>query len=221
MLRWELEAQVLVGCRRLADKGFLNHSSDSLSVRIPGTTEMLMTTTLESWRDVEGAAICTKSFISEEAVAGLHGSIYLERPDVGAAVLSSPRGVRLLAMSGDVLPPLFDEQVRHIGLAVGSALDEGNVSRERIRKAFQRGNNAALLGERLICLGMTCERALFNTELFEKCAQAYAIAKASGIRAGVIPAWVRLIANHRLMRDERKAAASYLSGRIPDDISGY
>jgi len=218
--RSELEAQFADGCRRLAEKGFLNDASGSMSARIPGTTEMMLATGLKDWADIGYATIRTQSFTSQDAIAALHGSIYLERQDAGAIAISSPRGGRLLAKSGGFLPPIFDEQVRHLG-RMGAAIGEKDLSRRRIRKAFGRGANAALLGERLLCIGVTVERVVFNTELFEKCAQAYVIAKASGIRTGVIPAWVRLIANRRLLRDERKAAASYLNGQFPERTTAY
>ena len=204
----------------MANKGFLNSSSDSFSVRIPGSAEMVLAIGRGDWRDVGHATINTQSFKSKEAVPTLHGSIYLERPDVGAIVVSSPKGARLLAGIGGILPPLFDEQVRHIGLSM-THLAEDPLTRERIHKAFRRGANAALLRERLLCLGMTCERAIFNTELFEKCAQAYVIAKASGSPSGVIPAWVRLIANRRLLKDECNAAARYLNGQLPENNTTY
>lgn len=182
---------------------------------------MLLATGFENRHNVARATSGDGFFQSEEIVAALHASIYVERLDVGAIAICSPRGVKLLAESGASLPTIFDEQVRHIGLQSLTRLDEKHVSKERVRSAFRGGANAALLGGRLLCLGMTCERAVFNTELVDKCASAYVITMASGMRAGVIPSWVRLIANHRLRRDERKAAASHGSGRIPDGISGY
>jgi hypothetical protein len=90
-----------------------------------------------------------------------------------------------------------------------------------VREVFARGTNAAIIREQLICLGMTCERAVHNTELFEKCAQAYVISQASGYRNTSIPIWVQFIANRRLLRDEGRAAKSYSEGRFPDKISGY
>ena len=150
----------------------------------------------------------------------MHPSIS-ERADVGAVAISSPKGARLLARFGGLLPPVFDEQVRHIGSSVGPLPDEDYAHCDMVKKTFRRGANAALLGERLLCLGMTCDRVLFNTELYEKCAQAYVIAKASGSRIGFIPVWVRLIANHRLLRDERRAAGSYRNGCIPESINTY
>jgi hypothetical protein len=103
--------------------------------------------------------------------------------------ISSPKGLRMLAYYGGQLPPIFDEQVRHIGLPT-EVLDEKEAPAEMVRKTFRKGANAVLLGARLICLGMTCDRVLFNTELYEKCARAYVIAKASGNRIGSIPMWV-------------------------------
>jgi hypothetical protein len=219
--RLKLEEQFLDGYRRLGGKGFLNDSWDSLSIRISGTAEMLLAAGLEDWRDPRHGTMRTQSFTSQEPLAALHGSIYRRRSDVGAVAISSPPGTRILAKSGGTLPPLFDEQVRHIGLPSRTPLDKKALSNKQIDNAFKRGANAALLSDRLICLGMTCERVVFNTELFEKCARSFVIARASGINVGVIPSWVRLIANHRLMRDERNAAARYRNGELPESTTTY
>jgi ribulose-5-phosphate 4-epimerase/fuculose-1-phosphate aldolase len=219
--RSQIEAQLLAGCRRLAAKGFLNTPADSFSMRFPGTMEMILTGGLEDWRQIGTADVHTASLLAHEGLSGLHAAIYQERADVGAVAISSPKGARLLARYGGRLPPIFDEQVRHIGSSVGTLSDEDKAHRHMVRKTFRRGANATLLGERLLCLGMTCDRVLFNTELCEKCCQAYVIAKASGIRMGFIPVWVRIIANHRLLKDERRAAASYRRGHIPEGISAY
>ena len=42
----------------------------------------------------------------------------------------APEGVRLLAGFGGLLPPLFDEQVRHIGSSAGPLPDEENAHGE-------------------------------------------------------------------------------------------
>ena len=182
---------------------------------------MLLATGFEDPDDLASVAPRAGSFSSEESVVALHSCIYKERSDVGAIAITSSKGVRLLARSGCDLPPLFDEQLRHIGPAGVARLKETELCSQEVRDAFRDGRNAALLGEGVICLGMTCERAVFNTELFEKCAQAFVISRAAGVRASVIPGWVRLIATSRLRKDQRKAAASLLSGRIPDQLSAY
>jgi ribulose-5-phosphate 4-epimerase/fuculose-1-phosphate aldolase len=219
--RIQIEMQLLEGCRRLAGKGFIHTPADSFSIRIPGRMEMTMVAGHVDWRKIGIADLYTTSLFCKEGLRGLHASIYRERADVGAISISSPKGVRLLARSDGLLPPLFDEQVRHIGHSTGPLPDEEHAHGDIISKVFRRGANAALLGEQLLCLGMTCDRVLFNTELYEKCTQAYVIAKASGSQIGFIPWWVRLIANYRLLKDERRAAESYRGGCIPKSISTY
>ena len=173
------------------------------------------------WRQIGVVDLQTAPFSIGEGWSGLHTAIYRERTDVGAVTISSPKGARLLAHCGGCFPTLFDEQARHIGAPAKPLADDTTGWSDVVKKTFRRGTNAVLLGERLLCLGITCERVLCNTELHEKCSQAYVIAKASGNRIGVIPAWVRLIANRRLLRDERGAAASHRNGVTPEGIGGY
>lgn len=221
MERLLIESQFVDACRRLARKGFLISPADSFSMRIPGHTEMMLASGLEEWGRIASTEIHTVPFDSSGGTQGLHATIYRERADVGAVAISSPRGARLLAKSKGRLLPLFDEQIRHIGSSIRPLPSQQQVTCDLLAKTLRRGGNAVLLGEQLLCLGMTCERVLFNTELYEKCAQAYVIAAKSGHSIGVIPAWVRLIANHRLLKDECDAAASYRDGRAPEGISAY
>lgn len=221
MQRMQIEAQLAAGCRRLAGKGFFHSPAESFSIRMPGKMEMILAAGHSDWRHIEIADLQTASVYECEGVCGLHASIYRQRADAGAIAISTPKGARLLAGFGGLMPPIFDEQVRHIGGAAGPLPDEISPSSALFRKAFGKGANAALLGGQLLCLGMTCERILFNAELYEKCAQAYLLAKASGSRIGQIPLWVRIIANRRLLKDERRAAESYRNGRIPESMTAY
>lgn len=221
MQRSQIEAQLLEGCRRLAAKGFFNTPADSFSLRVPGSMEMIMVSGHEDWRQITIDDLHTVSFFVNQGPSGLHASIYEARADVGAVAISSPQGVRLLAHHGGQLPPIFDELVRHVGLPAGLKENEENVPLEMVKKTFRHGANAAPFGEQLLCLGMTCDRVIFNTELYEKCARAYVIARASGNRIGFIPKWVQWIANRRLLKDERRAAASYSDGRAPEGLTAY
>lgn len=220
MQRSQLEPYFVDGCRRLARKGFFTSPADSFSMRIPGRTEMTLATGLEDWREIRNADIHTVSLHTAEGVQGLHAAIYRQRADVGAVTICRPKGAGLLARYGGILPPSFDEQARHIGPSVGRLPDPEHLQTDLLTKALRRGANAVLVGERLLCLGMTCERALFNVELYEKCARAYVVARSAGSIKS-IPWWVRLIANRRLFRNQTDAAASYRQGRIPEGISAY
>lgn len=221
MQRMQIEAQLAAGCRRLAGKGFFHSPAESFSMRAPEKMEMILAAGHSDWRHIEFADLQTVSIVECEGVCGLHASIYRQRADVGAIAISTPKGARLLAGFGGLMPPIFDEQVRHIGGAAGPLPDGIAPGSELVQEAFGKGANAALLGKQLLCLGMTCERVLFNTELYEKCAQAYLLAKASGSRIGHIPLWVRIIASRRLLKDERRAAESYRNGRVPESMTAY
>jgi ribulose-5-phosphate 4-epimerase/fuculose-1-phosphate aldolase len=216
----QIKDQLLDGCNRLAGKGFLRNPTDSFSLRVPGKMEMVLISEHENWHQIDVADVRVVPFSSKDDSSMLHACIYQQRGDVGAIAISSPKGVRLLASCGGLLPPIFDEQVRHIGPSEGSLTDEA-ICKDKLRKTFRKGANAVVFGERLLCLGMTRDRALFNTELFEKCARAYVIAKACGRRINHVPHWVRLIANRRLLKDEGVARASYREGRIPEAINSY
>ncbi|WP_158749004.1 class II aldolase/adducin family protein [Acidobacterium sp. S8] len=219
-MQTQLEEQLVEGCRRLARKEFLNNSADSFSLRIPGQAQMMLISGSEDWRQAEPADIRVIHFSAKDDLSMLHAWIYQERSDVGAIAITCPKWVRLLANSGSPLPPIFDEQVRHIGSS-GFLKSDEPMREECVRQMFRRGGNAVLFGERLLCLGMTCDRVLFNTELYEKCAQAYVIARVCKGRISHIPFWVRMIANRRLLKDEATAAASYRDGRVPQEITAY
>ena len=71
----------------------------------------------------------------------------------------------------------------------------------------------------MLCIGMTCERVLFNSELFSK-VRAVRDRPGFWVQDRRIPWWVRLIANRRLIKDQRNAALSYQKGLIPENIAG-
>ncbi|WP_158788960.1 class II aldolase/adducin family protein [Granulicella sp. L46] len=217
----QMKNDLVEGCDRLASKGFLHTSYDSFSLRVPGKTAMVLVSGQKDWRNLSVVDVRVVPFSVKDDSSGLHAFIYEQRGDVGCVAISSPRGVELLASLGVPLPPIFDEQVRHIGTSEGSLANAEAVRCGNLWKAFEKGANAALLGEQLVCLGMTRERALFNTELYEKCARAYVLAKACDKRINHIPFWVRMIAYRRLLKDEAVACTSYREGRIPEAIQAY
>lgn len=220
-MHMQIEEQLLEACRHLAGKQFLNTPEDSCSMRVPGCPEMIFVTGLRNWRQVSNSDLERLSFFVQASSAGLHAAVYGQRADVGAVVISSPNWARLLHGRVGVLPPLFDEQVRHIGKAACWTGGTDGLLPAAIKKALRGGANAVLVGERLMCLGTTRDRAVFNTELFEKCAQAFILAQTTGKRINLIPVWVRFIANRRLLKDERRAAESYRAGRIPEAMNAY
>jgi hypothetical protein len=159
-----------------------------------------------------GAAVsCARAPAQQAAAAGRRHAV--------AAPARRQYWACALPAAGGVLPGIFDEQLRHLGARVAQVELPRNAAKVRARLAG--GANAFGMGERVLCLGMTLERVVFNAELLEKCAQAYVLARASGLAVRRIPWLVRHIATGRLRRDERRAAASYARGEAPARVAGY
>ena len=129
-----------------------------------------------------------------------------------------PWAAALHALGGD-MPGIFDEQIRHLGRSVG-ALDGPPGAPHNLAR-LRSGANAWVTPEHVLCLGMIPERTVFNAELLEKCAKAYVLATSAGLPVGRIPWLVRWIANGRLLKDERRAAAQYALGQTPELSTAY
>jgi ribulose-5-phosphate 4-epimerase/fuculose-1-phosphate aldolase len=214
---WHDPAQLSAARERLRSKQLLRYG-DTLSLRLPGAGAFLLG--LESPDRIEAAA--TRLRLSEScasAPAELHRLIYLARTDVGAVLIGRQRWACALPAAGGTLPGVFDEQLRHLGARVTQIEPPQTLAAAHRRLAG--GGNAFGLGERVLCLGMTLERVVFNAELLEKCAQAYLLARASALAVRRIPWLVRRIATGRLRRDERRAAGSYARGEAPERVAGY
>jgi len=210
-MREHLERELAEAADRLATRRLFDPLADTISMRWPGRAEML-------WVGAGEAAPRVASLDSETGDPGLHAALYRAREDAGAALLGATAWSAHLETLGVSPPVLFDEQARHIG-EVASPVATGDTV--GLARALARGSNVAVYGERRICLGTTRERLVGNAEVFEKCALAFVVARATGQRLATIPWWVRAIAGHRLRRDQRRAAASFAQGRIPEEARAY
>lgn len=200
--------ELLQAAARLTAKGLFNDAGDSLSLRLPGTGRMLLLDHGQAPREVElGQA--------GDEVAALHARLYQLRGDIGAAALLSPRWSLQLQGLNEAMPSVFDEQARHIGRSWAPA------TVTQLPALLAGGGNAGPLEGRLLVLGVTRNRMLFNAELFEKCAMAYVLARLGGRRVKRVPWWVRLIAGRRLQKDQASAAASHTSGQQAAELGAY
>lgn len=194
---------------RLQAKHLLKGEGASLSLRIPGSDAMWFGFASEamprrvSWRGAPGDA-------------EVHATAYAARGDVGAIAVGGGRFGHCLADFGGAMPQVFDEQARHLGPMgpPGASVDDAAA-------ALGGGGNVLLLRGRPVCLGMTAMRLAINAELFEKCAKAYVLAVAGSGRVRALPWIVRLVANRRLAKDQRRAATRFLQGHLPEESNGY
>ncbi|MBD9485248.1 hypothetical protein IB229_19895 [Pseudomonas sp. PDM14] len=198
---------LLQAAERLTAKGFL-HPGDALSLRLPGTSRLLFLSQGEAPREVELAD-------AEPGLCAVHAEVYHRRGDAGAVATLSPRWSLQLDALGEAMPSVFDEQARHIGRSWAPA------HAAQMPGVLAGGGNAGLVDGRLLAIGVTRNRMLFNAELFEKCAMAYVLARLGGGRVKQVPWWVRLIAGRRLTKDQANAAASHAAGEQAAELGAY
>jgi hypothetical protein len=203
-------------CTALAriDHGTLRECGVALSLRVPLSESMvtacaaghLGTLTFEQARDGKWSG---------------HAALYRLRPDCGAVVSGRLPWAARLAGLDEEMPAVFDEQARQLGLLVRRiALRGGEFDSASVR-AIRAGGNAFLQDGEAVCLGFHHERAIFNAELLEKCAQAYVLARRSGGTIRRVPWYVRYIAARRLKRDRERAAAALARGETPTGVGAY
>jgi len=220
-----LETMLCSARDRLRSRGLFPEERTSLSLRQPGSQEYL-------FLDRSLASPILRNFSpARQPVSGIpapvhasrnHALIYRLRPDVGAILIGGGTYSILLQECGGVLPMLFDEQARHLGRMLHSVTEtSGRKFEQQLASALSHGTNAVMVGGVPVRLGTTSQRMVFNAELFEKCAKAFVLASATGTPVTRIPWWVSRIANGRLKKDERAAAAHFAAGKLPPESTGY
>jgi ribulose-5-phosphate 4-epimerase/fuculose-1-phosphate aldolase len=236
----ELPFTLLAARDRCARQGFLTAAHAGISLRLPGSSDFLFTDVqasrpqLHSWRNPPGnhtpplhrspqTAPCEVQAPAHHALA-LHATVYQLRPDVGAILTGGGLFSTSLHELGGTMPVAFDEQARHLGrMGLGSrhGRPAPDTTTPQLKATFANGTNTALIGDLPICLGTTCQRVVLNAELFEKCAQAYVLAAATGQPVSSLPWWVCTIAIGRLRKDQRHAAERFSQGLLPQEARGY
>jgi hypothetical protein len=213
---WHDPGQLQAARQRLSSSGLLS-SGDSISLRLAGTGACLLT--LEGPDAGGGCDRIPFAVPAVTAAAELHRLVYLARADAGAVLLSRQHWAAALPTAGGTLPAVFDEQLRHLGARITQMPTPRTL--EQVTARLAGGSNAFGIGERVLCLGMTLERLVLNAQLLEKCAQAYLLARATGLPVRRIPWPVRLIATQRLRRNQRQAAAAFARGEAPAPVATY
>lgn len=198
---------------RLAGKGFLQ-PGDTLSQRIPEQDAFVAVTIAPP-----GATMAFRWVNLRDLPSGLHHRIYAVRPDVGAIASGALPWTGALAGLGLSLPAVFDEQVRHLGVEVSRLSMLSTDDRPIV--ALSSGANAYTLDDVSLCLGMGLARLTANVEILEKCAESFVLAQSASRKVKRIPWLVKFIANGRLRKDQKDAAARHLRGERAIMKAGY
>jgi len=230
------EVDWLHAAERLLAKSLIKAESDeAMSLRLPGEEKMLGGTFDKklSVVDLNGTKASGEARSAFGGLEGfpashLHAAIYRSRPDVGAILFSRQDWGSSLNQGPKSMPGIFDEQVRQLGRFVAplkAMPKQISTFRGRLGPAtlsqLRAGEQVFLVSGGLLVLGHTVERVVFNAELVEKCAKAYLIAVATGLTVKKVPLYVRIIANMRLHKDQKRSKASYAAGKTPEGFKAY
>lgn len=202
-----VEDRLKSAAERLAGKGLFG-PSDRLSMRVP---EQQVFVALGSG-GVEWGRLADEN-------GGMHRQIYRRRADVGAIFSGALRWSWTLSAMQLAMPAVFDEQVRHLGVETRRLAVR--VGADVLPDGLTNGANAYVLDDGALCFGMGLERLLQNIEILEKCAESFVLASASGGTVRRIPWLIRFIANGRLRKDQKDAAARHLRGEWSVAKAGY
>lgn len=212
--RTTIEETLGLAAARLAGKGLLK-PGDALSQRIPEQNAMVLTH-ITAGKDVPESY--EWSSLSDPS-GGLHHMIYAARPDVGAIAAGQLTWTSQLSRLDRSLPPIFDEQIRRLG--VEGRRVARHASATGVMPELSNGANAYCLDDVAVCLGMGVELLLLNIEILEKCSESFVLATSAGLTVRRIPWWVKFIANGRLKKDQKDAAARHLRGERSILKAGY
>lgn len=209
-----IEETLGLAAARLAGKGLLKQG-DVLSQRIP-ERDAFVSVEIKAGQDVPEVFRWTSLLSTPKC---LHHQTYVARPDVGAIAEGRLTWTSALARLDMSLPPVFDEQVRHLGVEAKRVAHRS--TDDRPIEALANGANAYCLDDVSLCFGMGLERLLLNIEILEKCAECFVLAQCAATNVRRIPWLIRFIANGRLKKDRKDAAARHLRGERSIMKAGY
>lgn len=196
----------------MREKGLWLPGDGHLALRVPASGQFF------SWSaNDQGELVARRS--EDGSIESMVGA---RRPGIGGMVIARPCWGSSLAEIDQPMPAIFDEQVRQIGPGIQRlSWREGEFLSSEDERRIDRGDTAYLWGSKVLVLGYTLDRAVFNMELLEKCAKSFVLAYLTGLRVSTLPWWVRLIAFRRLRRDEAKAAGAFKAGQMPTGLGSY
>lgn len=209
--------------RRLNEKGAFGNAHGTVSIRIPGGNQFLfLDTSARDHGKPHKVLALSRETAPDPTLYDLHARIYEMRGDVGSILTGCPEWGMTLAEIPGSMPAVFDEQARQLGKSIEHISTDSHASHpDELFRELQKGSNVVLMSDSVLICGVTPEKLVFNSELLEKCAKAYLLAYLTGQRIRKIPFYVRIIANSRMLKDQKRSAESYARGEVPGGFTAY
>lgn len=194
-MTWEDTRTAIVdACRRLEAEGLVAGASGNVSVRLPpadGRELLAITPSAVPYRvlrqeqvlviDLDGAVVEGDGVPSTETPA--HLAVYRARPDVGAVIHTHSLYATALAVAGQEVPRILDEQPVLLGGAVRLA-EYGTPGTEGLGRCIVEalGDRRAVLlrNHGALGVGRDLEEALTVVALVERIAKVYTLARLLG-----------------------------------------
>lgn len=190
----EVRNAIVAACKRLDAEGLVAGSSGNVSVRLEpkdGQELYAITPSGIPYRVLEPAQILVinneKEVIDGEGRPStetlMHLAAYRARADVGSVIHSHSIYASALAIAGEDLPPLIDEQVVTLGGGIKCAEWGMSASEDLAQKAvaaldFRR--SVLLRSHGALSVGKTLEEVLDVCSLLERMSQIYILARSMG-----------------------------------------
>lgn len=196
-MSWDdVRKAIVEACQRLDAGGLVAGSSGNVSVRLPASEGeerelVAVTPTRIPYRelrpdqvlviDYEGDPVDGDGVPSSETL--VHLAAYRARPDVGAAIHTHSLYASALAVAGEEIPAVIDEQVVFLGGSVPVA-EYGMAGTEELAEkavaALGRRQAVLLSNHGTLGVGADLEEALAVVELVERIAKVYTLARLIG-----------------------------------------
>jgi L-ribulose-5-phosphate 4-epimerase len=211
-----IKQQLLGACLTLVQKGLLMATGGNLSLRVPEKDAFAITPSNFDYLKMTPADVCILDFDLHplegdhrpSVESAMHAGIYQTRSDVNVVIHTHQVYASALALIGEPIPPLFDEQIRFLGRTVDVipyATSGTEVLGQTIAAHIQNGHHAYILKNHgALCFGHDAERAVHNAEILEKCSLAYLLALCTGKEVSQIPLPVRETLLTKMKRDQDK-----------------
>ena len=190
----DVRVAIVEGCRRLETGGLVAGASGNVSVRLPAadgrelfaiTPSQIRYEVLQPEQvlaiDYDRNVVDGEGRPSSETVT--HLAAYGARPDVGSVIHSHSVYASALALAGQDLPAVIDEQVVGLGGGVRVAEYGMSASKDLARNAVEAlGERQAVLlrNHGVVSVGRDLEEALAVAELVERTAKIYLFARQLG-----------------------------------------
>jgi len=202
--------------KELVAKGFLAATGGNLSVRIPSQQALAITPSNYDYYKMVAEDICVLDFElnplsgsrTPSVESAMHAEIYKVRPDVNAILHTHQVYPSTLALIGEPIPALFDEQARFLGRSVEIipyAPSGTGMLAKKVAKHVSNHNNAFIMANHgALLLGDDMDRAVDNAAILEKCSLAYLLTLCTDKKSSRLPLAVRELAFAKLRKDQKK-----------------